>query len=149
MRSTIIPEIGNYETTFKIGDEQAMVFKEDDEGPFWLNDLEKLATKNDTFSGPLLKKELSKCELLIQLRKSGYDTTKKRYLKNELLEICKLNNIETNKTFQKVAEGWVGKSKGMLQVLFERGYINKEKVSHPRSMSYSKLGKNHILLMAN
>ena len=29
----------------------------------------------------------------------------------------------------------------MLQILYERGYIDKQKVSHPRSMSYSKNGK--------
>ena len=45
MRSTIIPEIGQYETTFKIGDEQDMVFKDGDEGPFWLNENEKVSSK--------------------------------------------------------------------------------------------------------
>ena len=115
--------------------------KEEDEGPFWLNENDKRSLKKDILSGPIFEKDLSKCELLIELRKTGYDTTKKRYLKNELIEICKLNNIATTKKIQKTEEGWVGKAKGMLQILYERGYIDKEKVSHPRSMPYSKNGK--------
>ena len=85
MRSTIIPEIGKHATNFNIGDEQDMVFKEGDDGPFWLNATERISTKNDTYSGPIFKKELSKCELLVALRKPGYDTTKKRYLKTEVI----------------------------------------------------------------
>ena len=84
MRSTIIPDIGPYQTTFKVGDEQDLVFTDGDEGPFWLNESDKLSTKNDILSGLPINKELSKCELLIRLRNSGYDTTKKRYLKKEL-----------------------------------------------------------------
>ena len=91
-----------------------MVFKEGDDGPFWLTPQEKLTTKNDTYSGPILKKDLSKCALLVELRKSGYDTSKKRYLKDELIELCKLQNIATKKDVRKLEEGWVGKTKGML-----------------------------------
>jgi len=141
MRSTLIPELGEYETNFNIGDEQDMVFKEGDDGPFWLTPEEKIQTKNDTYSGPVIKKDLSKCEMLVELRKSGYDTSKKRYLKDELLELCKLQNIDTKKDVRKKEEGWVGKPKGMLHILFERGYIDKTKVIHPRSMAYSKNGK--------
>ena len=65
----------------------------------------------------------------------------KRFLKNELLDICNLNNLATTTKIQKIEEGWVGKAKGMLQTLYERGYIDKHKISHPRSMSYSKIGK--------
>ena len=55
--------------------------------------------------------------------------------------MCKLNNVATTKKIQKIEEGWVGKAKGMLQILYERGMIDRDKVGHPRSMSYSKMGK--------
>ena len=38
MRSTVIPKIRSYKTIFKVGKEQDMVFKDGDDGPFWLND---------------------------------------------------------------------------------------------------------------
>ena len=60
-----------------------------------------------------------------------------------------MKNIETTKEIQKVEEGWLGKSKGMLQILWERGFINHRRVTHPRSMAYSKMGGNHIIPMVN
>ena len=100
--------------------------------------------------GPIFKKELSKSELLIELRKKGYDTTKKRYLKPELITICNSNDISITKDVRKKTEGWLNQPKGMLQVLYERGFIDVTKVNHPRSMSYSKKGKKMTLIaMAN
>ena len=37
MHSTIVKEIGNYTSLLTIGDTQAMVFQENDDGPFWMN----------------------------------------------------------------------------------------------------------------
>ena len=53
MRSTIIPDIGDYSTKFKVGDEQELSFKESEPGPFWLNEEEKFNTKFDTEEGPI------------------------------------------------------------------------------------------------
>jgi hypothetical protein len=50
-------------------------------------------------------------------------------------------NICTTVEEQKVKEGWLGKPKGMLQVLWERGWIDLSKVVTARSMRYSKDGK--------
>ena len=81
----------------------------------------------------------------MELRKQRYDTTKKRFLKPELITICISKGIAISKDMQEINEGWVNQPKGMLQVLYERGYIDKQKVTHPRSMSYSKKGRKcHI-----
>jgi hypothetical protein len=50
-------------------------------------------------------------------------------------------NICTTVEEQKVKEGWLGKPKGMLQVLWERGWIDSSKVVTARSLQYSKDGK--------
>jgi hypothetical protein len=50
-------------------------------------------------------------------------------------------NICTTVEEQKVKEGWLGKPKGMLQVLWEHGWIESSKVVTARSMQYSKDGK--------
>ena len=141
MRSTIIPEVGNYNGDFKVGDEQNLSFQDSDPGPFWLSDQDKIDTKFDTEEGPIFKKEISKSELLIELRKIGVDTTKKRFLKPELITICIEKGIAISKELRKIKEGWCKKPKGMLQVLYERGFIDPTKVINPRSMSYTKKGR--------
>ena len=81
-----------------------MSFQESDPGPFWLSDQEKIDTKFDTEEGPIFKKELSKSKLLIELRKQGYDTTKKRFLKSELIKICCDKGIAIYKDLRKIKE---------------------------------------------
>ena len=137
--------MGTYPTNIKLGEQQNLNFVDGDVGPFWLNNETKEATKYDTDEGTIITKELTKVDLLIALRQDGYNTTKKRFLKPQLIELYKQRNIATNKTEQNIIHGWLGQPKGMLQVLFERGYIDITKVLHPRSMIYSKSGKTHTL----
>ena len=136
MRSTIVSELGQYTTNMSIEDEQEINFGEDDLGPFGLSDNLKLFTKYDKNIGPILKRDYTKGELFITLRCDGYDTTKKMYLKPELIMLCEQWNIQTTKDEAKVIDGWCSKPKGMLKKLYERGYIDKDKLSHPRSISY-------------
>lgn len=44
-------------------------------------------------------------------------------------------------TYNNVFKGWMHKPKGMLQILWERGFINLSKVKSTRSSRYSKDGK--------
>ena len=53
MRSTIIPEIGDYPTNFKVGDEQYLSFGYSDKGPFWLNEDDRITTKYEVEEGPI------------------------------------------------------------------------------------------------
>ena len=46
---------------------------------------------------------------------------------------------------RKINEGWLNQPKGMLQVLYQRGFIDIDKVTHPRSMSYSGKKKKEAL----
>ena len=68
----------------------------------------------------------------------GADTTSRRYLEPELVQVCKDRNILTEITNQVVIPRWLNKPKGMLQIMYERGYINKELVTKPSKMQYSK-----------
>ena len=78
-----------------------------------------------------------------ELQISGADTTSRRYLKPELVQMCKDRNIPTDITNPVVIPGWLNKPKGMSQILYERGYINKELVTKPSRMRYSKNGKKN------
>ena len=50
------------------------------------------------------------------------------YAKQELQEIAEKHNIDLTYNHQEVIKGWVGRPKGMLQVLWERGFINEQEL---------------------
>ena len=56
--------------------------------------------------------------------------------KEELNDLAKLNDIALTYETTKIEEGWLGKPKGLLQVLWERGWINEKKKNE-----YSLKGK--------
>ena len=127
-----------------VGEQQNLNFVDGDGGPFWLNDEAKQATTYDVIEEANIIKEPTKADLLIALRQDGYDTIKKRYLKTELIKLYKERNLATNKSEQNIVHGWLGQPKGMLQVLYERSYIDITKFTHPRSMWYSKSEKKTL-----
>jgi hypothetical protein len=94
--------------------------------------------KHNRQLGTAKSRAKTKIELLKDLRQSCYDTTKQRYLKDDLLALCGQQNLPTTIKEQGVKEGWLGKPKGMLQILWERGWIDSSKVVSARSMGYSK-----------
>ena len=108
-----------------------------------MDSVEANNSKHDIIIPDVTTKEKKKIELLKELQISGTDTTSRRYLKPELVQMCKDRNIPTDITNPVVIPGWLNKPKGMLQILYERGYINKELVTKPSRMRYSKNGKKN------
>jgi hypothetical protein len=98
-------------------------------------------TKHGRQLGTAKTRNKTKIEQLKDLRQSGHDTTKQRYLKADMLALCGQRNILVTVEECQVKEGWLGKPKGMLQLLWERGWIDSTKVVSGRSMRYSKDGK--------
>ena len=90
-----------------------------------------------------LLKNKTKIELLIELRKKGVDTTSRRYLREELIVLSNNNNIPIYTINTRIENRWAGTPKGMLQILYERGFINKSLVNTARSTRYSELGKKN------
>ena len=111
-----------------------------DHGPFWLSLSEYNKTKFDVVNDRSFVRKKTKAELFIESNTKGHDTTSKRYLKTELEELCNGYNIEASTTTKEIVPGWLHKSKGMLQVLYKRGFINTELVTKPSKMRYSKSG---------
>jgi hypothetical protein len=64
-----------------------------DDGPFWMTPALRAETKHDKQLGTVATRNKSKIELLKDLRESGYDTTRQRFLKNELLALCGQRNL--------------------------------------------------------
>jgi hypothetical protein len=76
--------------------------------------------------------------LELSLRGIGVGTKGKN--KRELVELCKHHSIVITKTVEKIREGWEGKPKGLLQILWERGLINGNNLKQ-----YSLTGKKDQL----
>ena len=82
--------------------------------------------------------ERNRSELELDLQGKGISTKGKN--KRELVEICEQHHIAITKTEDKIKEGWEGKPKGLLQVLWERGLIDGSKLK-----DYSLTGKKDDL----
>ena len=112
--------IGPYrhDKVLQIGDVQTFVFSETDEGPFYLQNKE--GRRYDVENGNT-RRDLTKTELEDALRTINVNG---KGNKKQLQELCRPNNIPTKIEIPKVVEGWVGKAKGTLQILWERGWID-------------------------
>ncbi|KAI2504914.1 hypothetical protein MHU86_9523 [Fragilaria crotonensis] len=130
MRDTVIMSqegyLGTHSPTLGIGDTQSMVFNTDDCGPWYLTPEQRDLQRHDRIMGKRSKPiEKTKKTLLEELNEKGVTLQQKRgYTKAELQELARNNSIETHKEVDKILSGWEGKSKGMLQVLWERGLID-------------------------
>ena len=103
-------------------DEQYMVFREGDSGPCYLSEEERRKRKYDVNTGEIKEKEIPKCDLIKLLQTSGIKEPKGK--KNKLQEIAKGLNLPIRKQEKIIKEGWLGKPKGSLQLLYKRGWIN-------------------------
>jgi hypothetical protein len=79
-----------------------------------------LTAKTRAEGGATEKYKFLKAELIQKLEAANLPTwgTKK-----DITARCGTNSIETSEERLKIIEGWVGKSKGAFQVLFERGFV--------------------------
>ena len=89
MHDSVINELGKFDSKLKIGEVQKMTFTKHDRGPFWLSPLECIK---------------SKIELLVELQKKGVDTTSRRYLKEELIQLSDHNPLPCSSSSYRVAE---------------------------------------------
>ena len=120
--------LGPYQRILEVGDEQHMVFQEGDNGPFWMTPQEREDTKISVYDEPHDKAK-TKGELLEKIRFSGEDMSGLKSKKvSELQEIARGKGIAVTKRVRKEkVKGWMGKPKGLFQVLWERGFIDTSK----------------------
>ena len=102
-----------------------MTFGTSSDGLFWMKNNERTVPKIDVVLEGLSSKDKIKALLLVGLRRTGVDTTYTRYFKHELISICLDHNINTSITVHNVTPRWLGKRKGILQILFEQRWINR------------------------
>ena len=72
-----------------------MTFKEHNSGPFWLSPTQKLKTKYSRVLAGNNVKNKTKTRILVDLRTKGVDTTRRRFLKQELIDLCAQHRVTT------------------------------------------------------
>jgi hypothetical protein len=98
-----------------------MVYQDGDVGPFFKTDTERQASKFDALTGVSKRKIRRKDAMEKDLRAKG---VRAKGNKVAIVELCKQNDIPHIVTTETIIEGWNGKPKGMLQILWERGFID-------------------------
>ena len=121
---------------------QSMQFQSTDIGPCYLSIDERVKQQYDINSGEIKERFRSKDELKLSLTQAGIlnPVGTRRHLQEQ----CEQLGLAVKKSIPKIAEGWEGKPKGALQILYERGWINPSMISH-----YTASGKKDSDLVSN
>ena len=144
MRDTEIKAVrgylGPFPSVLKMGDIQKMNFQEGDDGPFWMSAEEKEKSKRDQPFGKIKKREYNIKELIEKLSEVGYVASGR---KKQLQQAAQARGIPIFEETEAVIEGWLGKPKGLLQVAWERGFIDPT-ISNPKNY-YTIVGRKNAL----
>ncbi|KAI2509788.1 hypothetical protein MHU86_4641 [Fragilaria crotonensis] len=150
MRDTIILAnegfLGPNVPLLGVADTQCLIFKASDSGPWYLTPDQREAQRHDRLTGKVKVVERSKKVLLDALNEKGVTLQQQRgYTKKELQDFARNNNIELSDRREQIASGWEGQPKGLLQVLGERGLIERDSLD-----KYTLDGrKDHITGIVN
>lgn len=128
MRDTVLTDgcVGPYiaDHILSVGDTQCMVFKEEDVGPFWMTPEERLENKHDRLTGEVEIKPKPRSMMLQDIARAGLQLPRRRFSADDLRTFAAQHGLATTYVKQKKESGWVNQPKGMLQVLWERGFID-------------------------
>ena len=112
----------------KVGQLQSMIFQDTNISPFYLTEDKREKRKYDIETNGEKETTQTQAFLIDQIK----EKTGMQKVGGNLDEVQKLAtnlNILTKTTSKKIPEGWVGKLKGMMQVLCEMGFLNSSKSS--------------------
>ena len=105
-----------------------MFFKPSDVGPFLMMEKEHNDKRHGrTVEGQFMMRQYKKAELIEQLKEHGVTARGNKTAVQKLAQECGLPIQEIK---PKIIYGWEGKPKGLLQVLWEQGFIDISKLSH-------------------
>ena len=125
MRQTIVTDNGPYVATHLVGQPQSMQFKESDAGPFYLSEREQELQKYPVATGRMKVRKKNRKELLEGLKQRGM-IIRGNYSMKQLEQYANNFNLPVEATEEVIRPGWVGATKGLLQVLWERGFVKEE-----------------------
>jgi hypothetical protein len=110
----------------KPGDTAKFQYEEGDDGPFYFTAVEREEKKSDiTITSRFAYRNKTKKELTSELVSKGVrNMDQGRVSLNALQELAQKNAVELKVKIPVVHEGWMGKPKGLLQICWERGFID-------------------------
>ena len=109
-----------------VGDVQRFNFEGTDQGPAKMSASKREETKHDIVVGRE-DHERTIPEILTVLKQQHNFNVRKRYRRKEVDELARTYNIPLVVEQDKIKHGWLGKPKGMFQVLWERGWIDPDR----------------------
>jgi hypothetical protein len=145
--NTIIAErrLSTHDPKLAVGDTQTMVFGPEDIGPFYLTDKERREKRDDVGTGTTKKRKRRRSELIALLRAKFVKLPGRKFLIAELQDFAQENGVEPE-VEEIVIKGWVGKPKGLLQILHERGMLDRDKYEAKFYGVSGKRDKDEIII---
>ncbi len=120
MRDTVMVKcegyLGPFNPKLQVGDTQRIFFQPEDVGPFWMTNQERERKHHDFIKPGMKLVKRTKKELIQLLKDKGIDTMGKA---DEIKKTTENHGILTMIKEVKKEEGWVGKPKGMLQIIWQ------------------------------
>jgi len=136
MRESMIKESDGYlgmnPRTLNVGDIQSFIFKSTDDGPFWMSQAERQLNRHDRVlpppPGPLRMRNKTISELRSDLGHLNILSHRRNYRLTELQEFARTHGIEAKTVRTREKKGWENQPKGLMQVLWERGWIDESQL---------------------
>ena len=133
MRESIMKQhdgyFGMHSRTLEVGDTQSFTFSSTEDGPFWMDHAERELNRHDRIlpspPGPSRMRNKTISELKAELAPFDILNDRRNYRLVELQEHARNKGIETRVVRTREKKGWEGRPKGLLQVLWERGWIDE------------------------
>jgi hypothetical protein len=135
--------LGPYDSILSAGVEQIMSFFPTDIGPFWMTATEQNVRRLDRArsDGVAPKpRNKTKKDLAAELSVPGLVLDPSKFRLEKLQEMASAQNIPLQKIIPNIEAGWVGKQKGLLQVLWERGWIDDSRLDDYAIMKKDETG---------
>ena len=133
MRDTTIESVQGFlgapnSRCLEVGNIQSMIFKPTDSGPWYLPVDQREARRHDKPTDRRKRVERNKKELTEALESAGVSLQQSRsYTRPELQNLANGKSISISFDKTEIIQGWEGRPKRLLQVLWERGLLDPDK----------------------
>jgi hypothetical protein len=113
-----------HDKNLRVGDTQYMVFRPEDEGPFWMSSEQRERERHDRPGTKIEKRKFNKGQLQAQLEEGGITA---KGSAEQVQAIATRQGLPLTYEQPEILKGWEGKPKGVEQILWERGWIDGSK----------------------
>ena len=139
----------DHSNKLNVNDIQTMLYGPDDTGPFYLDNEKRIELENDCETNEIETKKYTRAKLIDLIVSANPNLSNIRGKLKEIQSIALQYNIPIQFDRNKLREGWKGKPKGMLQVLWERGFIDPDKNVREYTLNGKKINKDSDDIVAS